>query len=161
MNPEQLPLRDIHLPQPISWWPPAPGWWMLLLILLGAGLLAWHLHRRPRPIPWHSIVEQELEIVRRQYESTPDAPALIRALSALLRRVCMSLYSRRKVAGLTGEAWLTFLDQQAGMEDFRRGGGRVLISAPYQAEAKIDARALFEICTTWLGKVPRKPVAKK
>ena len=23
-------LADIHLPDPVSWWPLAPGWWMLL-----------------------------------------------------------------------------------------------------------------------------------
>ncbi len=29
-TPTTLELRDIHLPEAISWWPPAPGWWFLL-----------------------------------------------------------------------------------------------------------------------------------
>ena len=37
-----LPLRDLHLPEPVGWWPPAPGWWILLLLvttLLAYGLV--------------------------------------------------------------------------------------------------------------------------
>ncbi|MDB9952467.1 DUF4381 domain-containing protein [Porticoccaceae bacterium] len=26
-------LRDIHLPETISWWPLAPGWWVLIILL--------------------------------------------------------------------------------------------------------------------------------
>ena len=36
MNPQDplAQLRDIHLPEPVSWWPPAPGWWLLAVLVL-------------------------------------------------------------------------------------------------------------------------------
>ncbi len=27
MEPSELPLRDLHLPDAVGWWPLAPGWW--------------------------------------------------------------------------------------------------------------------------------------
>ena len=46
MTPGGLPLSDplaelrgYHPPDPVSWWPPAPGWWLLALLILG--LLTW------------------------------------------------------------------------------------------------------------------------
>jgi hypothetical protein len=49
MNPidySQLPLRDIHLPEPISWWPLAYGWWILLGVFGVAAVLGWLYYRR-------------------------------------------------------------------------------------------------------------------
>jgi cbb3-type cytochrome oxidase subunit 3 len=37
-----LPLKDIHLPEAISWWPPAIGWWLLLVLIpLTVFILVW------------------------------------------------------------------------------------------------------------------------
>ena len=30
MDPEQIPLRDLHLPEAIGLWPLAPGWWVTI-----------------------------------------------------------------------------------------------------------------------------------
>ena len=49
IDPAEIPLRDIHLPEPISWWPLAPGWWILvggLLALAILGFLAWRFYAR-------------------------------------------------------------------------------------------------------------------
>ena len=43
-------LRDIALPAAVSWWPLAPGWWLLLglvlLFALALPLWLWWRHRR-------------------------------------------------------------------------------------------------------------------
>jgi len=44
-NPILEQLRDIHLPQAVHWWPPAPGWWILALVSLA--LITW-LYRSGR-----------------------------------------------------------------------------------------------------------------
>ena len=33
-NPALEQLRDIHLPQAVHWWPPAPGWWIVAAVAL-------------------------------------------------------------------------------------------------------------------------------
>ena len=47
-----IPLRDIHLPGDISWWPPAIGWWIVaaLIILLGLGLYMLKRRRERRKV---------------------------------------------------------------------------------------------------------------
>lgn len=39
-------LRDIMVPEAGGFWPPAPGWWLLALIVaLAMGVASWHLFR--------------------------------------------------------------------------------------------------------------------
>jgi hypothetical protein len=143
MNPATGPeLRDIHLPPPPSWWPPAPGWWILgLLAFALMALAAVYIYklsqRRRRRLRLLEEFERTVAAVQ------DDRSALAAALSAFLRRLAL----RREPAAATmaGEAWLAHLDRAVGSEEFSAGVGRVLLDAPYRAQADYDAPALIAL----------------
>lgn len=130
-----LPLRDIHLPLEPGWWPPAPGWWLLAaLALLVAGVvigLLWRRIRRRRRLA--RMFDQRLA-------AAATGPAQIAAMSELLRRA--SRGHDPAAAALQGDAWLEFLDRDAGTPVFTGGLGRLLLEGGYRREvdeADLDA----------------------
>jgi hypothetical protein len=146
---QHMDLRDIHLPGAPGLWPPAPGWW-LFLVLLAAGLvaLAWRLSVRWRARQRRERIVAELERLGAQ----PCGPALVGAVSALLKRAALSRYPRTQVASLTGAAWLAFLDRTGGGGAFAHGPGQVLADGAYAPRRDCDARALIGLARRWLGK---------
>ena len=152
----ELTLRDIRLPEPVSWWPPAPGWWLLLaLIIMLAVLLPW-LIKRWRRISLNALAQTEFKHIQRAFQQHQDSTRLAQDLSALLRRVCMSYGSRTQVASLTGDDWLQHLDALGQQPQFAGDIGQQLLTAPYQATNNIDADALLNTCRNWLEALPRR-----
>lgn len=151
-EPSQLPLRDIHLPDPVSWWPPAPGWWLLLLVLLALIILVYWLIKRRREKRLSVAVQarQELQRIQAGFRQHQDKALLARHLSELLRRVCISVFPRHETASLTGQEWLMFLDSQVDTSHFVEGNGSVLVEAPYRNDVDYDPDALIEIVEQWL-----------
>lgn len=159
-------LHDIHLPPPIGWWPPAPGWWLLLvLVMVLIVSLFWRLHRRrmqqhrPSPITVKQIVAAaslEMDRLAEDIEAGLVPRQAVADGSRLLRRVAIQLAVLRgdtnDVAGMTGEAWLRWLDAQWNRDDFSQGVGRELIDAPYRHELNINPSALLSLSRTWLEK---------
>jgi hypothetical protein len=132
-------LRDIHLPAPPSWWPPAPGWWLLAFVVVAVSIFSFvYLYKKTQRARRCQALLAEFERTVAVVRS--DAPALAAALSAFLRRQDL-----RAAAGLRGEAWLAHLDARIGSDEYRRGVGRVLIDAPYRARADYDAAALIAL----------------
>ncbi|WP_066246169.1 DUF4381 domain-containing protein [Beggiatoa leptomitoformis] len=157
MNPTpELALRDIHLPDPVSWFPPALGWWLLLIIvplLIGLVFWVWRYRQRIQTSPQKNALTR-LQQLEQQYQTHQNTQQLVIELSRLLRRACLSYYNRQQVAGLTGEAWLQFLDKPLVNQPFSQGIGRALSEMPYQATANVDAPALITLCREWLKKLP-------
>jgi type II secretory pathway pseudopilin PulG len=149
MNPDSLPLRDIHLPAAIGGWPPALGWWLLAALMLGVvGLLGWLWWQRKGRDSALEAALQTLEQLQRTHRKDPQT--LLRELSVLLRRTAISVHGRQAVAGLTGAAWLGFLNQQAGKVLFSKPLGSLLTEQPYRADAPTDTAALVDATRTWI-----------
>jgi hypothetical protein len=133
MDPDQLPLRDLHLPEPIGWWPLAPGWWLVIaLVLIGIGWLLLRAWRRyqfhaPRRYAIRALAAVEVEYLARRNPVT-----LGQQLSELLRRTMLAYAPRHEVAGLTGDAWLEWLDKDMPVPYFHTEGGKSLLHLPYR-----------------------------
>ena len=132
-------LRDIHLPAEPSWWPPAPGWW--LLAALACLALAWMLRtlaRRRRLQRARHALQAELARTRAEH---PDGAAQVAAMSLLLRRVAKKYAPGAML--LRDDAWLRFLDADDDGRPFSEGPGRLLLDGPYRPRIdSADADAL-------------------
>lgn len=155
MNPQDplAELRDIHLPQAISWWPPAIGWWILaiLCIALIAGALYWRISRH-RALAYKREALFEFETIQARYLSHRDDAQLLSEIAALLKRTCITKYGREQSAGLAGDNWLHFLDQTGETQEFSDGSGRALVSQRFVTDPQIDAQELLTITRQWLEK---------
>ena len=133
MEENALPLRDLHLPEAIGWWPLAPGWWALIGIAAAVlGYVAWRWYRAwvfnaPRRFALRELARYETE-----YAEHGNPVTLGKQLSELLRRSMLAYAPREAVGGLTGEAWLAWLDDNMPVPYFHTEGGKSLLTLPYR-----------------------------
>lgn len=154
MNPTAaatLDLRDIHAAAAPGFWPPAPGWWLLavlLLVLLTVATL-WLL-RRYRAYRLTLQILDELNTLSNSIGNINTEDFLTK-LSVLLRRIALRRYSREQVAPLTGSDWLRFLDATGGGGDFEHGVGQILEIGPYRPLGReLPADELLTLARRWV-----------
>ena len=148
---ELAQLHDIHLPEAIGWWPLAPGWYvltLLLIILLVTVIFLmsrYYLNGRAR--------RQALRLLMTYQQSYPkQANSQLSAarVSELLKRVALVYFPREQVASLQGESWLTFLNTTSNGLDFNCVHTE-LLEAPYQATIDCDLHNLFIVARAWIS----------
>ncbi|MFT5595004.1 MAG: hypothetical protein ACI8SR_003407 [Oceanicoccus sp.] len=96
-------LKDIHLPQAVSYWPPAWPWWLLLFSVIALVVL-FCLHKKRQA--WRKQAIKQVDAIDWQ---APDHA--YRDANKLLKQISMQKIDSR-CANLSGEAWLNFLDTQ-------------------------------------------------
>ena len=115
MQAELDKLRDIRLPDPVGWWPPAPGWWVLLAlaVLTFAAIAAFVIRRRHTRR--HAAL-RELAAIRARL-ADEDANAAT-DLAVLIRRVALRGPEGRRFAALSGPEWVAELERgEAGLSE--------------------------------------------
>ena len=145
-------LKDIHLPPPVSFWPPAPGWWILAALLISSlfigGVLFYRQHKKRKPKTEALRILKDLQIL---YQNSKDEVVSLRNLSNLLRRTALTFYDNDEVASLQGSSWLEFLDKTGKTKEFSQGAGKVLGNEVFQQKVNPDMNALFPLVKKWIS----------
>lgn len=146
--PDNLPeLRDIHLPDGVSAWPLAYGWWVVLLLLIGAVVL-YRLFRL-----WLHKSKKLYALRLLKSINEPNVITASAAISEILRRICVYKYPQAAV--LQGQDWITFLNAHS---KFPINGKEadLLVNAPYMPlETSLfdqsNLQKLKDFCARWIG----------
>lgn len=140
-------LNPIIWPEPAPWWPPAPGWYLVLTVL--AMLLAWtawHMARRWWRNRYRRAALRELNAIKAD-------PSAIGALPGLLKRTAMVAFRRERAAALNGVEWQAFLDRTNPRDSFDHACGELLARLSYRPDAALspdESANLLRAGESWL-----------
>ena len=145
---ENLPeLRDIHIPDGVSVWPLAYGWWIILASILGVLLaiyLFMFLQKKSKKV-------YALRLLHNIHCN--NSLNSVVEMSAILRRICVFKYKEATV--LMGADWLNFLNAHCKIQ-LDGNAADLLLNAPYMKAEKnkinsADVVKLKLFCQAWIG----------
>ncbi|GJM14562.1 MAG: hypothetical protein DHS20C12_29650 [Pseudohongiella sp.] len=162
-------LADIHLPEPVSYWPPAIGWWILAALALVLVVLVFRKFAqlsRQRKICQYAIAELE-----RCYDnySNGDPAAIdqgkldyVNQFNTVLRRVALVHFQQANVASLDGASWVDFIRQKGESSLMTDEIAAALQHGRFQTKCDVDVDAMQGFGQQWiesLYKGSKKPDA--
>ena len=152
MNPQDplSQLRDIHLPETGGLWPPAPGWWVLAILLIAVlAALVWLFIRRRQRNRWFRSARAELARLERSAATTP---AWFTQLNTLLKQAARERYPEQHPDALTGDAWVEFLLKTAPKDRVAsRPVAEALVHSAWRPEVSTKPADALAFARLWLG----------
>ncbi len=121
-------LRDIRLPQEITWWPLAPGWWALALAIVGlAALAGFVLLRSQKSLRYRALAE--LSMLKNDVALKKQPLRLAEHVGTLLKRILLQQAQHQSLAASSGDSWSAFLIEKPGAMD--TAIAKFIAAAPY------------------------------
>ena len=123
-------IDEIILPEAISWWPSAPGWNVLAVIVF-----AWLMLRAIRWAKrwWSNRYRRQAlqQLEQLQQQPGKQLQDVVSVLPYYIKVTALQAYPRQDVASLSGNDWLAFLDAQYSGPSFSEGLGKKLLDVAY------------------------------
>ncbi|MCZ6642968.1 MAG: DUF4381 domain-containing protein [Gammaproteobacteria bacterium] len=148
-------LRDIHLPLDPSWWPPAPGWWLLIF---GTIALLWFATRYTHD--WF-ITRRPLKRARKLYEDlygefcnqTLSKAIFVHESNEILKRLMIHSFNIADAPAANDQRWLALLDARYGGTEFTQGPGQALGNDRFRPHPQADIEQLHPLLERFFSQV--------
>lgn len=140
-------MHGLVMPEPVSWMPEGPGWWIAaswLLAVLAILARAFFVHRRQNR--YRREADALLDSIAADAESDPARAA--NDIAVALKHAALVAYPREKVASLYGDAWAEFLCESASNDPVVARASTQLAAAAYRNDA--DGRELIGPARRWI-----------
>lgn len=131
-------LRDIVAPDPVSWWPLAPGWYGVIAI--AAVAIVWFSIRAWKQWKANAYRRSALMILEDAEDSS--------AIATTLKRTALAAFPRSEVASLTGDAWCDWLEEK-GPGPIEANARQSLARSVF-ARGDIDIEAMRGYAVSWV-----------
>ena len=145
-------IQGLIPPDPIEYWPPQPGWYIILaVILIVIIFIVWLYLKHRSKNAYRFKALKELKHIAK----TEDDHDKLKALNLLLKVTAIHGFGREHVAHLTGRDWLEFLSQSSKPMHLDDVLSNILLNGPYREtpEAEldnIDFQILVEQSKIWI-----------
>ncbi len=136
-------LRGVHEPTSLGFWPPAPGWWLILCLIILLFLLWRWLKGRKTP-NYKKMANEELTNILANYEIQGNSHQATVEIALLIRKLILASETSMPVANLTGDEWLAYLDKKSQSQLFSEGAGRALKTVVYQKTSNVKISDLLD-----------------
>ena len=149
---QPLDLSPVIAPDAPTWWPLAWGWWAVIITAIALIALVFFILKRRKNN--QQAKQEALSYFNNSQSQDGLSPS---KAQDIVRQAALSYFPRGKIAGLSGDDWLTFLDTQLAKPLF------VVKQSQWQQALYQDAalmnddqkkaqQQLVNDCETWLRK---------
>lgn len=108
-------LRDIAIPEPVSWLPQTWGWALIAAVLAALCVVkAFRWIQRYRANAYRREALRLLTEIQRLLAQSSTRPDGVRQLGELLKRTALAAWPRKQVASLSNQSWARFLRESDG-----------------------------------------------
>ena len=159
MDSEELlaQLADIHLPEAVSFWPPAPGWWILAALLLALLIFLgrkYAYYLKQQKISKYALAELERCYADYSSGASQDVDQTklryVNAFNAVIRRVALVHYPQANVASLAGAAWVDFIREKGDSSLMTGEIAEALKHGRFQTKCDVDVDSLQQLGEHWI-----------
>lgn len=138
---------EVVPPDSISWLPQTAGWlWLGVAVFAFAAYTAWRAIKY-----WYRNRYRREAIARlRALAATSETTDAVADINRVLKITALVAYSRERVAKLSGENWVDFLNQQCEQPPFNREHRELLANSVYRSQEGSQSQQLMQASLQWV-----------